>query len=275
MRIGVIGTGNIGSMIAGALVRSKAARPKAISVFNRTESKARELAARHPGLRVCASAEQVVRRSDTIFLCVKPLQLFPLLQTIRGYWHPDQLAVSVTSPVRIDQLEKMIPCHTARVVPSIVNQTMAGNTLITFGTTLTDFQKYKLWHLVGNFSHPIEVEEAFIRVASDLSSCGPAFLSFFLEKMILDAVGVSQIPRKAATELATQMTIGFGKLLEEETYTLPELKEKVTVKGGVTGAGLAVLEKEYAGLFEHLFKATQKKFAEDHQAIDPSFERID
>jgi Pyrroline-5-carboxylate reductase len=275
MKIGVIGTGNIGSMIVGALIRSKSARPKSISVFNRTELKAHELAARHPGLKVCVSAEQAVRRSDTVFLCVKPQQLFPLLQSLRGYWHPDQLAVSVTSPVRIEQLEKLIPCHTARVVPSIVNQSLAGNTLVTFGTTLTDFQKYKLWHLLGNFSRPMEIDEAFIRIASDLSSCGPAFLSFLLEKMIQDAAKAAQISKKTATELATQMTIGFGKLLEEETFTLPELKEKVTVKGGVTGAGLAVLEKEYSDLFEHLFQATHKKFAEDHQAIDPSFDRID
>jgi competence protein ComER len=275
MRIGVIGTGNIGSILAGALVRGKAARPKAISVFNRTESKARELAARYPGLRVCASAEQAVRRSDTVFLCVKPLQLFPLLQSLNGFWHPDQLAVSVTSPVRIDQLERIIPCHTARVVPSIVNQTLAGNTLVTFGTTLTDFQKYKLWHLLGNFSNPIEIGETHIRIASDLSSCGPAFLSFFLEKMILDAARATHISPKTATELVTQMMIGFGKLLEEGTFTLPELRKKVTVKGGVTGAGLAVLDKEYGALFEHLFEATQKKFADDHQAIDPSFDRID
>ncbi|TGA99635.1 late competence protein ComER [Sporolactobacillus shoreae] len=275
MRIGVIGTGNIGSLIVSALIRSKSAKAKTIYVTNRTPKKAHDLAAHYPGLKVCGSSREVIRRSDTIFLCVRPQEYFGLLQPLRGVWYPEQLAVSVTSPIRIAQLEKLIPCHTARVVPSIVNQSLSGSTLVTFGSSLTDHGKYKLWNLLGNFSQPLEVSEKDIRVASDISSCGPAFLSFVLEKMIDGAVAATSISKKEATELATQMTIGYGKLLEEKKFTLQELRDKVTVKGGVTGAGLAVLNQEYSGVFEHLFEATKEKFLEDHQALDPFFDGID
>lgn len=275
MRIGVIGTGNIGSLIVGALIRSKSVKAKNIFVTNRTKKKASDLAAQYPGVKICGSPEETVRRSDTVFLCVKPPQFFSLLQPLRGVWYPEQLAISVTSPISISQLEKLITCHTARVVPSILNQALSGNTLVTFGTSMNDHQKYKLWNLLGNFSQPIEISEENIRVASDLSSCGPAFLSYVLEKMIEGAVQSTSISKKEATELTTEMAIGFGKLLDERNFTLTELRDKVTVKGGVTGAGLTVLKQEYHEVFEHLFEATQKKFLEDHLALDPFFEKLD
>ncbi|MCI1856590.1 MAG: late competence protein ComER [Sporolactobacillus sp.] len=273
MRIGVIGTGAIGEMIVGALLRSKSVRPKNLSVFNRTESKARVLARKYPGLAVCHAAENVVRRSDVVFLCVRPAQFPPLLQNLQSTWQPEKLAISVTSPIRIDQLETVIPCHVARVVPSLVNQSLSGSTLVTFGTTLSDFQKFKLWNLLGNFSQPLEIDEEKIRAASDLASCGPAFLSFWLERMIAGATRSTALNTKEATELVTQMVIGFAKLLDEKTYTLSELREKVTVRGGVTGRGLAILQQEDANLFTRLFAETQKKFREDHQALDGFFDK--
>lgn len=275
MKIGVIGTGNMGSLIVDALIQSKSARPKNISVMNRTEKKALDLARKYRGLTVHHSAAEVIRRSALVFLCVKPLQFFPLLQSVRGVWRTDQLAVSITSPVAVEQLEKLILCPAARVVPSIVNQALAGSTLVTFGTSINEHMKNKLWHLLEHFSHPIEIAEENIRAASDLSSCGPAFLSFLLEKLVDGAVQSTGISQKQAMELTAEMVIGFGKLLERKTYTFDELRKKVTVKGGVTGVGLNVLNHECSTVFEHLFEETQKKFLEDHLAVDPFFNGTD
>lgn len=275
MKIGVIGTGNMGSLIIDALINSKSVKPKNISVMNRTEKKALDLAQKHPGLTIRHSPAEVIRHSAVIFLCVKPLQFYPLLQSVRGVWRTDQLAVSITSPITVGQLEKMTPCPAARVVPSIVNQVLAGSTLVTFGTSTNERMKSRLWRLLEHFSHPIEIGEEKIRAASDLSSCGPAFLSFLLEKMADGAVKSTQISKKEATELTAEMVIGFGKLLERKAYSLAELRNKVTVKGGVTGVGLNVLNHECGAVFEHLFEETQKKFLEDHLAVDPFFDGTD
>ncbi|RYL91557.1 late competence protein ComER [Sporolactobacillus sp. THM7-4] len=275
MKIGVIGTGTMGSLIIEALIKSKSVKPSHIWMTNRTEEKARNLANAYPGLTVCPTPHEVIKHAAIVFLCIKPLQFFPLLQSVQNTWRPDQLAVSITSPITLTQLEKMISCSVTRVVPSIVNQALAGSTLVTFGTSMNDRQKTKIWTLLENFSHPVEISEKNIRVASDLSSCGPAFLSFLLEKMIEGAVRSTPISEDDATELVTQMVIGFGKLLEDQTFTLTELREKVTVKGGVTGVGLNVLKTGYGGVFEHLFEETRKKFIEDHQAVDPFFDQGD
>ncbi|MBM7657365.1 late competence protein ComER [Sporolactobacillus spathodeae] len=271
MKFGIIGTGNMGSLIVDALIKSKSAKPKQLNITNRTEGKALALQEKYPGISVFATPDDVIRRSAIVFICVKPQQFFPLLQSVRGLWHYDQIAISITSPITINQLELLIPCQVARVVPSIVNQSLAGSTLVTFGTQLTDYQKFKIWNLVGRFSRPIEISEEKIRAASDISSCGPAFLSFGLEKVIEAAAAITPLSTKEATALISEMIIGFGKLLEDKTYSLAELKQKVTVKGGVTGVGLDVLAQYDQRVFEQLFIETQKKFVEDHQKIDPMY----
>jgi competence protein ComER len=117
----------------------------------------------------------------------------------------------------------------------------------------------------------MEIEEKVTRVASDISSCGPAFISYILERMIKAAVKVTDISEEQATDLVTQMMIGYGQLFKNNFYTLETLQEKVSVKGGVTGEGLKVLEEELGPIFEHLFEKTQAKFSEDHQIVDAQF----
>lgn len=275
MRIGVIGTGNIGSLIVDALVKSKAVKAKNIGVTNRSREKAVRLAQKYPGLTIYQSAAETIQHANLVFICVRPMQFHPLLLPLRGQWHPEQQAVSVTSPITVSQLEKLIPCKVARVIPSMVNESLRGSTLVTFGTDMNDHEKYKLWHFLGNFSKPIEIDEKNIRAASDISSCGPAFLSFFLEKMIDGAVRSTSLSRKEAAALTTEMVVGFGRLLENQSCTLAELRERVTVKGGVTGIGLNILNREYNDVFQHLFLETQKKFQEDHQSVDPLFHTLE
>ncbi|MCO7126357.1 late competence protein ComER [Sporolactobacillus shoreicorticis] len=271
MRIGVIGTGNMGALLVDALVKSKAAKPKDITVMNRTKQKALDLAERHHRLSVSESPIKVLQNADIVFLCVKPGQFYSLLESLCGSWHPGQIAVSITSPISVNQLEQIIPCQVARVIPSIVNQSLSGSSLVTFGSSMADLSKNKLWAVLSQFSHPIEIDEENIRVASDLSSCGPAFLSFLLQKMIDGATSATSLSRKQATQLTTEMIEGLGKLFAEGIYTLEELQKKVTVKGGVTGVGLTVLEQGYQDVFEKLFTETQKKFVEDKEAINKTF----
>ncbi|WP_236628079.1 late competence protein ComER [Sporolactobacillus terrae] len=273
MRIGVIGTGTIGTLLVDALIKSKAAKPHAISVMNRTKAKAEALAKKHPRLSVCESPIDILRRTDLIFLCVKPNQFFPLLRPLRHAWQPSQLAISVTSPITIKQLETYVPCPVARVIPSIVNQSLSGSTLVTFGTRMTDLQKSRLWAVLAQFSNPIEIDEASVRAASDIASCGPAFITYLLRKMIDGAVTTTPLSHKQATQLTTEMIEGLGNVFQEKLYTLEELQNKVTVKGGITGAGLNALENAFHDAFENLFRATQEKFVEDQKKVRESFEQ--
>ncbi|WEG14208.1 late competence protein ComER [Pullulanibacillus sp. KACC 23026] len=271
MKIGMIGTGNMGTILTSSLIDGQAAPSSDFIITNRTLTKTQPLKAAYPDITVTECNETLIEQADLIFLCVKPHQIHPLLTELKPLLTRDKLVVSITSPVSVHQLESVINCACARIIPSITNRALAGTTLITFGDRCQHEQRNFLYSLFKKISIPLEINEDITRVASDISSCGPAFISYLLERMIQAAVKVTPITKEQATTLATNMMIGFGQLIKEDFYTLETLREKVQVKGGVTGEGLKVLEAEIGPVFEHMFEKTQEKFIKDHETVDAQF----
>ncbi len=271
MKVGVIGTGNMGTILISAFIDSLAVRPSDLMIINRTAQKAEALKKQYPDLKVGKSNGEVAAFCDILFICVKPLEYYALLEHISPYLTTDKLVVSITSPISVEQLEELTPCSVARAIPSITNRALAGASLVTYGKRCTAEHKKNLEHLMGCISTPVEIEQSITRVASDLSSCGPAFFSYLLQAYINSAVEETEITKEQATYLVSEMIIGMGKLLEKEIYTLPTLMQKVCVKGGVTGEALKVFDAELGPLFNHVIERTHKKYDEDCELVERQF----
>jgi competence protein ComER len=263
LKIGIIGTGNMGRILAEALIDGNAVSPSSMIVTNRTLLKAAELKKAFPGITVEASAVEVVEQTDAIFVCVKPHDVYPLLQELESALTKDKCIISITSPISVAQLESAVPCSVARAIPSITNRALAGVSLVSYGARCSDTWKQELASLFNKISTPVEINSSITRVASDIVSCGPAFFSYLSQQFIQAAVKKTDIDYDTATKLTSEMLIGLGELLSKEFYTLPTLQEKVCVKGGITGEGIKVLESELGDIFEHLFEATHRKFEDD------------
>ncbi|WP_042354991.1 late competence protein ComER [Bacillus rubiinfantis] len=268
MNIGIIGTGNMGRIIVEALLEGKAISPSSMMVTNRTIAKALALKDEYGDLQVGANAVDVAAFSDLIYICVKPLDVFKVIDEIKPFLTQEKCLVSITSPINTNQIEAKAPCSVARVIPSITNRALAGVSLITYGGNCSQQWKTSIEKLMKTVSVPVLIEERITRVASDIVSCGPAFFSYLLQRFISAAVSETDIDEKTATILASEMTVGLGELLKQGHYTLPSLQEKVCVKGGITGEGIKVLEKELGNVFNHLFQATHEKFREDLEKVD-------
>jgi competence protein ComER len=270
----MIGTGNMGKILIEAFIESLAVQPSNITITNRTLKKTEMIKFAYPEITVVPTAKDVVQRSDIIFICVKPLDIHPLLTNISTYLTKQKCIVSITSPITVEQLESVVKCQVARIIPSITNRALSGVSLITFGENCSTATKEYLETLFGQISKPVHIDNNITRVASDIVSCGPAFFSYLLQKFVHAAVKETEIPKELATVLTSEMIIGLGKLLEKECYTLPGLQEKVSVRGGVTGEGIRVLESEIGDLFEHVFQSTHRKYAEDIAEVGKQFSQI-
>lgn len=271
MNIGIIGTGNMGRILVEALIEGKAISPSSLIITNRTKAKALLLKDKYEDIKVSKNAREVASQCQLIFVCVKPLDFYTILREINPYLSKDKCLISITSPISTDQLEKSINCSIVRAIPSITNRALAGVSLITYGDRCQDCWKAEIKQLFEKISVPVEIEEGITRVASDIVSCGPAFFSYLLQRFIQAAVKETGIEEITATKLATEMVIGFSELLKQGHYTLPTLMEKVIVKGGITGVGIAVLERELGETFEHVFRATHAKFEEEIEKVSLQF----
>jgi competence protein ComER len=271
MNIGIIGTGNMGSILVEALIDGKAISPSSMMITNRTKSKALLLKDKYRKIRVGANAEEVAAESDLLFICVKPLDVFKILGEINPHLNTEKCLISITSPISTSQIEKKVSCSVVRVIPSITNRALSGVSLITYGENCSDLWRTKIEKLIAKISVPVCIDEKITRVASDIVSCGPAFFSYLLQSFIQAAVKETEIDEKTATIFASEMIVGLGELLKQGHYTLPSLQEKVCVKGGITGEGIRVLDNELGDVFEHLLQATQTKFKEDLDKVEMQF----
>lgn len=271
MNIGFIGTGNMGRILIDAFIESKAVHPSQLTITNRTKGKAKTIQKQHREIQLGDCAEEVVRSSQLIFICVKPLDIHPLLIKIKPLLTKEHCIISITSPISVEQLESIVPTQVARIIPSITNRALSGVSLMTYGDHCSSFYQNYLTNLFSSMSKTVSIPQNITRVSSDIVSCGPAFFSFLLQKFIDAAVQETEISKEEATIMASDMIIGMGKLLEKEIFTLPTLQEKVCVKGGVTGEGIKVLEEELGDMFVHLFQKTHEKFDEDIELVEKQF----
>jgi competence protein ComER len=263
LEIGIIGTGNMGRILTEALLDGKAISPSSMVITNRTISKAIAIQENYPSIQIANEISEVGKKADLIFICVKPHDVHDVAVTLKPFLTKGKCVVSITSPINVEQLESVIPCSVARAIPSITNRALSGISLLTFGHHCDEKWKTSLINLLNHISTPLEIDDNITRVASDIVSCGPAFFSYITQRFIQAAVNKTDIDVNNATILASEMLIGLGELLRKGYYTLPTLQEKVCVKGGITGEGIEVLEKELGNIFEHLFQATHLKFEDD------------
>jgi competence protein ComER len=271
MSIGIIGTGNMGSVLISAFIDSLAITPSQLYITNRTKEKAERLKADYPDLHVLDDANEVVRNTNIIFICVKPLDIYPLLQQLKHEINANKCIVSITSPITVEELQSAANCHVARIIPSITNRALAGVSLVTFGKDCGSHYRDQLLKIMEKISTPVEIDDSVTRISSDLVSCGPAFISFLLQRLIDDAVQTTNITKENATLLVSEMMIGFGKLLEKEIYTFPSLQEKVCVKGGVTGEGIKALESDVGDMFKNVIRNTHEKYDEDRDLVKEQY----
>lgn len=274
MNIGFIGTGNMGRILIESFIESGAIKPSFIYMTNRTLSKATDIKERYSNAHLMETAEDVVKRSDIVFICVKPLDIHPLLKDLDDLLTPNKCIISITSPISVEQLESLVTCQVARAIPSITNRAFSGVSLITYGKSCHKETQCAIEEMFEQVSNPVQIEDNVTRVASDIVSCGPAFFSFLLQQFVDSAVAETEITKDQAVLLASEMIVGMGKLLETEIYTLPTLQEKVCVKGGVTGKGIKVLENEIGDMFNKVFQVTHEKYYEDIEEVSVQFNTI-
>lgn len=252
--IGIIGTGHMGSMFATAFI--KAGYQGSILIHNRTQDKAVRLKKAHPHqIIVCTRPEDVVDQADYVFLCVKAEDADCVMTKLRDHLRFDQVFLSVISSISIIDMESIVPCKVVKLIPSITQMAQAGVLLVMFGSRLNADDQDQLIRRLSLIGTPHPIDEKDVRIFSDLTSCGPAFLAHWLKQMA-EAAAKKGLDLRTAELLLTQMMDGTAKLVVDSRLSLSEIIQFVAAPGGVTRAGLDVLQETQPALFDRLFTAT-------------------
>lgn len=274
-KLGFIGTGSMGSLLIEAFIKAGAPEDH-FHVTNRSLHKAKALQEKYRGIHIHQDALSIAKEAEWLFICTKPLEMVTVLDKLSAHIKPGQVIITITSPLQVEETELLVnnqEIPVARFIPSIVNLSLTGPSLITFSERCTEGMRNDLRDLFSTISTPVLIDPSVTRVASDIASCGPAFISFLVERMIKGAVEERNIDEKTATAIAESMLIGYGELMKQKYFDLSSLQKRVTVPGGVTGVGLKVLNNETGDMFHKLFRETEKKYQEDRKGIQKKMRR--
>ena len=149
----------MGRILTEALLDGKAISPSSMIITNRTISKAIAIQENYPSIQIANEISEVGKKADLIFICVKPHDVHDVAVTLKPFLTKGKCVVSITSPINVEQLESVIPCSVARVIPSITNRALSGISLLTFGQNCDEKWKTSLINLLNQISTPLEIDE--------------------------------------------------------------------------------------------------------------------
>ena len=243
MKIGFIGTGNMG----GALARAAAGAvlPQRIYLANKTAAKAVSLAEALD----CNAADVpwVAENCGLIFLGVKPQMMADLLaqlQPVLAARTEPVTLVSMAAGLTMAQIRAMAGAEypVIRIMPN--TPVAVGQGVVLYDTTdnVTEEALQCFLEAMAGAGLVDRLPEKLIDAGSAVSGCGPAFACLFLEALADGGVACG-LPRQKAMEYAAQMLMGTAALARQTGQHPGQLKDAVCSPGGSTIAGVRALEQ--------------------------------
>ena len=278
-KIGFIGYGSMGRMLAQGLLRSGMVTPAQICVTTRSPAKLGDLQEHWTGVSVVPDAPSVVQKSDVVFLCVKPLEVPEVLAAVRSTLRPTHHLVSIAACVRIAEIEQAcgpelsVP-QISKVIPSLTSEVGAGVSLVCHNAHVPLDKAHALNSLLGAVSTVMEIAETDFEVAADLTSCGPGLIAALFREFVEAGIRHSGLSRGTATEMVIRTLSGTARLLAETGLEFQPMIDRVATPGGITQEGVAVLQARLPSIYDEVFARTLDKHETVSAAVRERFAAI-
>ena len=243
MKVGFIGTGNMGGSILRGYVAAEKGREKEVYAFDALES-ALDRVVSDTGVNKCASNSEVVDNSDLVLFAVKPIFFAKMFESIKDSVRKDQIFVSIVASVDIEELESFLgkDAKIVRVMPNTPAMVGMGMASLSRNANITDEEMAVVKGIFDAIGKSEEVEERLIPAVTALSGSSPAYVYMFIEALA-DAGVEAGMPRDKAYKFAAQAVKGSAEMVLETGLHPGALKDMVTSPGGTTIEGCEALER--------------------------------
>lgn len=252
-KIGFIGSGNM------AFALMKAVKPLSTKITASDVKKERlDYIKKEIGAEVTTDNSEVVKRSNIIFLAVKPQKMADVLEQIKGNLK-DQIIISIAAGITMSFIKSKLNYNkVVRVMPNtpcLVGEMAAGFAI----DYLSDKEVLLVEKILNSAGKAFLLKEEDLDAVTGLSGSGPAFVARLIEAFT--EAGIKQgLGKDIAAELAIQTFKGTAKLLQDTGMSPDELVKMVSSPNGTTVAGREILESsDYKEIIINTVKkATQR-----------------
>jgi pyrroline-5-carboxylate reductase len=248
--VGIIGFGSMGAAIAGTL-------KNAFKVF--VYEKDPEKLKLTTGFIVLGSIEDIIDAAETIIICVKPQDLDPVLQELRGNTIK-KVVISICAGIPTRSIEESVgEVSVIRAMPNLPAKIGMGMICLCKGSFASEADLSYAQQLFDLLGKTLLVEESMMNAVTAVSGSGPGFFFGLIEDkpesewpvygtniftpLLIEAGREIGFSRQQAQTLAVATTEGSLALLRATKLSPQALRQQVTSKGGTTEAGLAALAR--------------------------------
>jgi pyrroline-5-carboxylate reductase len=236
----------MGGALIGGMITGKAAKPADIRIFDQDSKKVSGLC-RARKVRAASSSVEATRRSDIVFLCVKPGQIAGVLPEVSaGVTRSSKrkIIVSIAAGVTLSRLESGLPRGTCvvRVMPNTPALLGAGMVVLSGGRRASARDVRLVRRLLSTVGETAVLGERHMDAVTAVSGSGPAYV-FYLCEVMREACAALGLPPAASELLCRQTIFGAGLMLKKLPASARDLRVQVTSPGGTTEAAVKYLEK--------------------------------
>lgn len=260
-KIGFIGAGKMAEALIKALLEKKVVSSSSILASD-VSSQRLNLLKKQTKIKTTKNNNEVVKKSDIVFLAVKPQNMQNVLAEIKKAVSKNQIIISIAAGIKLKTIENKLNAKIVRVMPNtpcLVGEMAAG---FAVGKSVTNSDKIVVDEILNSAGKAFLLNEKQLDAVTALSGSGPAFFAYLLDTMAKAAVKQG-LSKDVAYELAFQTCKGTGKLLQETGINPEELIKMVASPGGTTEAGLKVLNNsEIKKILEKTIAAAVKRSKE-------------
>ncbi|MBR4706859.1 MAG: pyrroline-5-carboxylate reductase [Pseudobutyrivibrio sp.] len=242
MKIGFIGTGNMGSAMMGGIISSGIVPPEDVMASDIFQA-ALDRVSEQLGVATSTNNRDVVEFADVIFLAIKPQFLVHALEGIKDMDFTDKLVVSIVAGQSLERLSELFgkKLKLIRVMPNTPALVGEGMSALSPNDLVSDEEAADVLKLFESFGKAEIVPERLQDAVVGISGSSPAYVYMFIEALADGAVAEG-MPRAQAYKFAAQAVLGSAKMVLETGEHPGVLKDAVCSPGGTTIEAVATLE---------------------------------
>lgn len=260
--IGIIGTGFMGSSLAGA-IRTKYPKIK-IGIIEKDSHKRDGAVREFNATDYTNDPIGLLRDSQAVILAIKPQDLDKVAALFSDQ-AVDTPIISVLAGTPSDRIARTLHASSVvRIMPNLAAEIGRAVIGITFPSAMGDRERDEIRALLDGAGSLVEVEERLMSTITALSGSGIAFAFEFINALALG--GVSEgLAYPQAVRAAADVVASAAAILESKQVHPEEMVSRVCSPAGTTIAGVQALAE---GRFQATVMDAVQKAAERSRTLE-------
>ncbi len=271
MKIGLIGAGVMGEVIADSLTRKEVFSPEEVMLSDIGRGRLDGLEKRF-GVLTTMENEDLLAFADVVAVCVKPQNAEVVLRPLKGLFRSDQLLISIMAGVSMDTLTRLTGHERiVRSMPNLPARIGQGMTVWMASPGVSDRLAMVAKMIFQAFGRDLRVDrEDLIDAATAVSGSGPAYLFYVAENLVKSGVELG-FTEAQSHRLVEQTILGAMNLWSTSGEKASALRQNVTSRGGTTEAALKTFQKHGTPeIFVDALKSAFTRAEELRKLVDDS-----